>query len=51
MSYLADHVAWQQRVFQEYKAQSNSIETSKVLENSGVKWQNYPDLIDYIKSH
>jgi len=34
MSHAAEHLAWQQRVQQEYKAQSSSQETHKLLENS-----------------
>ena len=35
MSYVADHLAWQQRVHQEYKAQSSSTDTGAVFEQNG----------------
>ena len=47
MSVAADHLAWQQRVNQEYKAQSSQQETCKLLEKSGQnKYIQYPELID-----
>lgn len=45
MSYHADHLAWQQRVAQEFKAQNAEQETQHMFEKNG-QWYNYPDLVE-----
>lgn len=32
MSYAADHLAWQQRVNQEFKAQADTLDNTKFVE-------------------
>ena len=44
MSYYADHLAWQQRINQEFKAQSGQQETQQMFEYNG-QWFSYPDLV------
>ncbi len=46
MSYVADHLAWQQRVAQEFKAQTAAQDTSDVINTQGQQWFTYPDLIE-----
>ena len=48
MSYVADHLAWQQRVNQEFKAQNSNMD-SQMFQNNG-QWFNYPDLVNYLKT-
>ena len=46
MSYVSDHLAWQQRVNQEYKAQSYSMDYQNgMFEQHGTHF-NYPDLVE-----
>lgn len=47
MSYTADHMAWQQRVAQEFKAQQGTTNSnySETLGDNG-QYYNYPDLIN-----
>jgi len=47
MSYHADHLAWQQRVAQEFRATSGHIDQEMYQSNG--QWFNYPDLINYLK--
>ena len=44
MSYVADHRAWQQRVFQEYKAQVSMHDTLHAFAQDE-RLSQYPDLI------
>jgi len=50
MSYVADHLAWQQRVAQEFKAQSVQHETGRILDDAQQQWVTYPDLIEYLRT-
>ena len=45
MSYHADHLAWQQRVAQEFKAQSHCHEQQMQMFEQNGQWFNYPDLV------
>jgi hypothetical protein len=49
MSYFSDHLAWQQRVAQEFKAQSSSLDNQMYQANG--QWLNYPDLVSYLKNN
>jgi len=47
MSYFADHLAWQQRVAQEFKASSH-FSDKEASAQSGSQFFRYPDLVNYM---